>query len=120
VIGESNESNNSWQKSYTWQAPVKPNLVPYQPSGWDSPIVPSSVKNTTRVNDLYEDKPTYIDWAVINNGGSQAVGRFDSHLFLDSTRINYWMTYNLQPGYYRMSRTGPTPSRMRATTRSRS
>ena len=62
-----------------------PNLTPYSPSGWDLPIVPSSVMNTHSVNDLYTTMPTYIDWAVLNNGSANAVHAFSSCLLFDSS-----------------------------------
>jgi N-acetylmuramoyl-L-alanine amidase len=100
AIAESNEGDNSWERSFYWQGVAQPNLTPYTPSGWDYPIVPSSVQGTTRVNTLYAGQPTYIDWAVINNGSATASGRFYSYLYLDGTRIGSWYKDNLQAGYY--------------------
>jgi hypothetical protein len=60
-----------------------PNLRPYFPSGWDFPLVPSSVSGTNTVNDLYSPFNTYIDWAVINNGNAVAPV-FNSCLVLDT------------------------------------
>jgi hypothetical protein len=100
AIGESNENDNSWERNFYWEGGAKPNLTPYTPSGWDYPIVPSSVQGTTRVNTLYTGQPTYIDWAVINNGSATASGRFYSYLYLDGTRIGSWYTDNLAAGYY--------------------
>jgi hypothetical protein len=80
---------------------LKPNLTPYIPSGWDFPIVPSSVSGTNTVNDLFTTRPTYIDLAVINNGSADISTGFDSCLFMDSTMLNCW-TWNdgLQINYY--------------------
>jgi hypothetical protein len=100
AIAESNENDNTWERNFYWQGTAQPNLTPYTPSGWDYPIVPSSVRGTTRVNTLYTGQPTYIDWAVINNGSATASGRFYSYLYLDGNRIGSWYTDNLAAGYY--------------------
>jgi hypothetical protein len=79
---------------------ARPNLTPYSPSGWDFPIVPSSVDGTNTVNELYTTSTTFIDWAVINNG-SIAAPEFDSCLFLDSSLLSCWFTNaGLATNYY--------------------
>jgi hypothetical protein len=101
-ISESDEGDNTWEKAFYWypNPNAKPNLRPYTPSGWDYPIVPSSVKGTTGVNTLYAGQPTYIDWAVINDDLATASGRFYIHLYLDATRIGSWYTSDLRRGWY--------------------
>jgi len=102
VSGESNESDNIWERTFTWSSNpnAKPNLRPYQPGGWDYPIVPSSVQGTTKVNTLYAGQPTYFDWAVVNNGTVTANGTMWNCLYLDGTEINRWYVNNLSGGYY--------------------
>lgn len=80
--------------------PALPNLAAYSPSGWDLPIVPSSVTGTNTVGDLYTTSPTYIDLAVINNGSAFSPG-FSTCLFMDSSLLNCW-TWNdgLQANWY--------------------
>ncbi len=77
-----------------------PNLTYYTPPGWDNPIVPSSVTGTNTEGSLYAGVPTYVDWAVVNNGEG-AAGPFwvtlaqDGSTYLDSTLIS-----GLAPGEY--------------------
>ena len=77
-----------------------PNLVPYQPTGWDYPVVPSSVPGTHTVNDLYEDIQTYIDWAVANNWAGDVEDTFYVYLYLDEDLIGGWYATALPSGYY--------------------
>jgi hypothetical protein len=74
-----------------------PNLTAYSPLDWDFPIVPSSVSGTTTVNNLYAAKPTYIDWAVINNGNATVGSAFTSCLYMDQD-INPLTCWPSDPG----------------------
>ncbi len=76
------------------------NLTPYTPTGWDDPIVPSSMSGTTTVDTLYHTQDTYIDWAVVNDGSATATGRFYTCLYLDGSEINCWYTDDLDAGSY--------------------
>jgi hypothetical protein len=86
----------------TVNAPTLPNLTPYQPSGWSDKIV------VTRTSGSITDSPTilttdtvYVDWAVINSGGTPAVPTFYTDLYLDGTRIASWPdTPPLNPTHY--------------------
>ena len=69
---------------------LKPNLTPYQPTGWDYPIVPSSVTGTHTVDTLFANQPTYIDFAVINNGEVDIKNRFHFALYIDDDLIGQW------------------------------
>jgi len=60
----------------------QPNLIPYTPSGWDAPLVASSVTGTSVVNTLYANQSTFVDWAVINAGGSTST-TFTSCIYYD-------------------------------------
>jgi immune inhibitor A len=79
---------------------TQPNLVPYTPSGWDYPIVPSSVTGTNTLNDLYADLDTYIDWTVANVGGADISQTFYTCLYYDGSEIQCWYTNGLSQGYY--------------------
>ncbi|MGD8856349.1 MAG: CARDB domain-containing protein, partial [Chloroflexota bacterium] len=74
------------------------NLTPYAMSGWDYPIVPSSVTGTNTVNTLFHSQETYIDWAFTNNGTALAYGPFTSCLYLDGSEF----------GCYELSQLGAT------------
>lgn len=79
---------------------LKPNLTPYQPAGWDHPIVPSSVTGTHTVDTLYSDQPTYIDFAVENNGEANIADRFHIALYIDNDLIGKWYCDELNVDYY--------------------
>jgi hypothetical protein len=81
---------------------LKPNLTPYKPTTWDYPIVPSSVKGTHTVGMLYANQPTYVDFAVINNGWASITSRFHTALYIDDKLVVkgycdgldvYWYVY---------------------------
>jgi hypothetical protein len=78
----------------------QPNLTPYTPSGWDYPIVPSSVQGTHTVNQLCADQATYIDWAVINEGASTSTTFYTTLYFDGSPLQNWYTTGGLDQGYY--------------------
>uniref|UniRef100_A0A7C4YII1 T9SS type A sorting domain-containing protein n=1 Tax=candidate division WOR-3 bacterium TaxID=2052148 RepID=A0A7C4YII1_UNCW3 len=80
---------------------TQPNLTYYTPSGWDGPIVPSSVAGTHTIGpNLQGDSTTYIDWAIINNGSDTALATFYIYLYSDGTPIAGWYTDSLPPNYY--------------------
>lgn len=79
-----------------------PNLTPYRPNGWSDKIVvsvsagTSSDATTVRAADML-----YIDWAVINAGGSATTARFYTSLKIDGTAIGTWYTDPpVAAGYY--------------------
>jgi immune inhibitor A len=82
-----------------YQAGTAPNLVPYTPSGWSNPIVPSSASGTTTTGSLYNYQNTYIDWAAANNGGSTST-TFLSCLYFDTVVQQCWNTNGLNQNYY--------------------
>jgi hypothetical protein len=86
---------------YEWQAVGEPNLTYYTPSGWDYPIVPSSVAGTHTVGpDLQGGATTYTDWAIINNGDATAKPTFYTYLYSDGVPLQGWYTDSLMPDYY--------------------
>jgi subtilase family serine protease len=100
-VAESNESDNQWQTSFYWDVyNTQPNLTPYTPSGWDYPIVPSSVQGTNVVNTLYSNQNTYIDWAIANLGAADATATFYTCLYYDGSQLQCWYTNGLQTYYY--------------------
>ena len=89
TVSEADESNNTWEHSFTWQAPSQPDLIPYQPAGWESPLVPSSASGTRVTNALYTFQSTYIDWAVLNNGASTG-STLSNCLYYDGSQVACW------------------------------
>ncbi len=101
AVAESNESDNRYSRQFTWQHVAVPDLVPYQPGGWDYPIVPSNVRNTRTVGpDLNDLDTTFIDWAVANQGSATAKPRFYTYLYQDGTPFAGWFSDSLQAGFY--------------------
>jgi hypothetical protein len=101
AITESDESDNTWEHAFTWTGTTtQPNLLPIAPTGWDYPIVPSSVTGTHTVSTLYTTQPTYIDWAVGNSGASTTT-TFANCLYYDNSSVHCWnVTDGLDLGYY--------------------
>ncbi|MCP4567261.1 MAG: hypothetical protein GY841_06750, partial [FCB group bacterium] len=66
--------------------PRKPNLAPTTPSGWSGPIVASAESGDNTNSDLYDNQPTYVDFAVANTGSSEA-GPFAVLVLLDDTAV---------------------------------
>lgn len=90
VIPESNEANNEYSRTIIISPP---DLTPYQPTGWDSKIVISN-KTGTHTNDspLYVTNNLYIDWAVLNQGGTATSARFYTALYIDGVYKYQWYT----------------------------
>lgn len=79
----------------------QPNLTYYTPTGWDGPLVPSSVSGTHTIGpNLQGDSTTYIDWAIVNNGTDTALTTFYIYLYSDNIPIAGWYTDSLPPNYY--------------------
>ena len=76
-----------------------PNLTPFVPTGWDYPIVASSVTGTNTVGDLYEGEPAYVDWAVENNSSTSITDSLTTCLYLDNIEQQCWVVIPPIPGY---------------------
>jgi len=77
------------------------NIRPYQPDGWDGPIVPSSIPEThTNGPDLTGNQITYIDWAIVNDGNIDipSTDTFYVFLYLDNVPVAGWFVAGLQAG----------------------
>jgi len=86
----------------TTQPCSRPNLTPYQPSGWSDKIVVSKATgSTTDSSPPYTTDTFYMGWAAINNGTDATSVVFYTDLYLDGTKIHSWY-YNppLNPNYY--------------------
>ncbi len=77
----------------------KPNLTYGTPSGWDGPIVPSSVEWTHTVNTLYTNQPTYIDYAVRNTGDT-ASDMFTINIYIDDILVEVLGSFGVAPGEF--------------------
>ena len=71
----------------------KPDLTPYQPSGWSNKIVISNVTGTNTDNSPLSPTDTlYIDWAAINSGTAATSATFATALVVDGKLITGWTT----------------------------
>ena len=75
-------------------------LYPYGPDGYNSPVVLSSVRDTTSSNTLYAGPNinTYLDWHFINGGDSIAPGTFFTDMFIDGERVIHFPQPDFSPG----------------------
>ncbi len=86
---ESDASNTANVTTIACPAP-KPDLRPHTPTGYASPVVPSSVQGTTAVGTLYAGARTHFDWHFSNSGSGTATNSFRVEVWVDSQRIvNY-------------------------------
>ncbi|MEO0081195.1 MAG: CARDB domain-containing protein [candidate division WOR-3 bacterium] len=103
AVTESLETNNKFDQSFVWRhrLPAMPNLVPYAPTGWDYPVVPSNVRNTHTVGpDLNDRDTTFVDMAFANIGRAVAKPRFYTYLYSDGTPFAGVYMDSLPAGYY--------------------
>ncbi len=78
------------------QTPTQPadqrNLLPYQPAGWDAPLVASGVQGTNTSGGLVGGQTTYVDLAFINEGPGDAffpAGAARVEIRFDSQHLGY-------------------------------
>jgi len=100
--------NSGMVKIHVWNDNIKTteggelaNIRPYQPDGWDGPIVPSSIPEThTNGPDLTGNQITYIDWAIVNDGNIDipSTDTFYVFLYLDNVPVAGWFVAGLQAG----------------------
>ena len=80
-----------------------PNLTPYQPEGWSDALVVSTRQGDNRnARRLTATDRLYVDFAVINAGGSPATAPFRIDLYLDGVlRASFDALAGLAPRAYR-------------------
>ncbi|MBD3291079.1 hypothetical protein GF337_19885 [candidate division KSB1 bacterium] len=104
VVDESNENDNVYDRTYSWGGTTpKPNLIAdYTPSGWDYPIVPSSVSGTNTVGpDLQGGSTTYLDFAFINRDADiETSTRFYVYLYSDGSALSGFYWDGIPQNYY--------------------
>jgi hypothetical protein len=97
-IDELDENNNEATITLEWiPRPQPPNLTYFTPTDWDGPIVLSSNPNGQYETPLWTGVPTFIDFAVINTGGSPS-GSFSTRLLIDGSLEGNYSFPNLDPG----------------------
>ena len=90
-------TNGVWSyysaRSFTLSLSYKPNLTPYQPSGWSDEVVVSTSPGThSDTTPLYDTNDLYVDWAMINNGSADASATFNTYLYVDGNYRASWYT----------------------------
>lgn len=75
----------------------KPNLTPYQPSGWSDKIVVSNATGCTanscaEKNSFFSTDMLYVNWAVTNIGSLPTSATFYTQLYVDGIAIEQWYT----------------------------
>ncbi|MGD9732349.1 MAG: C13 family peptidase [Desulfamplus sp.] len=83
------------------EADSKPNLKPYQPSGWADKIVVSTSTGTNTDDKITSADDIYIDWAVWNDSGVDISSEFYTAVYVDGVYLTHWVhVEGLQSGYY--------------------
>ncbi len=92
-VAESNESDNSFTRQVFIESAGEPDLTPFRPSGWSSPIVVSTSGGTnTDSGTLTNADVLFIDWAVLNQGQGATQSRFFSSLLLNGVELTRWFS----------------------------
>lgn len=79
---------------------AKPDLQPYTPSGWTSPLVVSASNISKEgATTFTRDDSLYVSWAAICRN-ADASGIFYSRLYVDERLVQSWRTTDLQKNYY--------------------
>lgn len=83
-VAEIDETDNEYSDTITVLSRNQPNLLPYQPSGWDAPIVVSTTTGTyENETKFYSDDDIYIDGAFENNGTVES-SPYQVRIYVDS------------------------------------
>ncbi len=86
-VQESNENDNVYELSKNVSSSSRPNITPYQPSGWGDKIVVSNQTGTHTETTVYAGQTAYIDYAYINNGKADILQRFDSVFYINGSQV---------------------------------
>ena len=79
----------------------KANLSYHTPSGWEAPLIASSVPGTnTNGPDFIAGEPTYIDWAIINDGAADLPDTIYYKLHIDGWIVQKWYALGLWYGSF--------------------
>jgi hypothetical protein len=85
--------------------PAYPDLIPYQPSGWDDEIIVSNTTGTNTDTVIYANQTAYIDYSVLNNGNGDTGVGFYVELWDDTTgeqiRRGYYSSNLAAYNFYR-------------------
>jgi C1A family cysteine protease len=90
-VTESDETDNSYTRSFTVGAGV-PNLEPVRLATWwdDKLVVANGTGSTSDADPLYSTDTLYANWSLENTGGAATGSSFSSALYVDGTLVNTW------------------------------
>jgi subtilase family serine protease len=90
-ITEGNKNNNTISVTFTVADNALPDLAPYTPLGWSGPLVVSTqFGNRLTTATITTADTVYVNWAIINQGGSAITNAFSMELLLDGTPVKTW------------------------------
>jgi len=97
---ESDESNNTYTKMITVDTIDGPDLAPYQPEGWDAPLIVSvTTETSTDATEITTNDEIFIDFAVGNFGDVDS-GNYIVSLYVDDLFQNSWGRNALEANFY--------------------
>jgi len=99
-VNESNENDNTYQRSISTTSVGKPNLTPYKPSDWEDKIVISNKAGTFNDSTIYAGQTAYIDYSYINNGAADIIGKFYLEFYVNNERVRRASNSDLLQEYY--------------------
>lgn len=106
AVGESDESNNYFERTITVSTRSQAELTSYRPSNWDYSIPIGTMQlawDATHSNTgpYYSDQVLYFNWGSINNGNASASG-YTVHVEVTGTGGNTWNWPDIttSPGYW--------------------
>ena len=105
-VGESNESNNYYERTITVSGVGAADLTPYQPSHWNDkiPIGTSQLAGNVNHSDTgpyYANQTLYFNWGSLNQGSTTASG-YTVHFEVTGTGGGTWNWTNVatDPNYW--------------------
>jgi hypothetical protein len=81
--------------------PTQPDLIPYTPTGWSSPLVISKTSGTSSDDaGITSADSLYVDWAAVNASAVNISTGFYVSLQVDGVEVYNWSVASLEAGYY--------------------
>jgi hypothetical protein len=101
-VPETDINNNTYTRTFTVSSGALPDLVPYTPSGWSSPLVVSTTPGVyTTAKSITTSDLVYVDVAFINEGNAPVTADITSTVSLNGvieTLVDD--TPPLNPGFF--------------------
>ena len=101
-VPETDINNNTFTRTFTVSSGALPDLAPYTPPGWSSPLVVSTTPGVyTTATSITTSDLVYVDVAFINKGNAPVTSDITSTVSLNGvieTLVDY--TPPLDPGFF--------------------